>query len=93
MLSCLQRRDVRRAQLETQYQQRIAIGAPGPRGPMGPGESRLLLRGLARQLLLLLAALCRYGWARQMPALVAFTGAAPALTLSALLPLPPLAQA
>jgi hypothetical protein len=32
----LQRRDVRRAQLEQQYQQRIAM-APGPRGPMGPG--------------------------------------------------------
>jgi polyadenylate-binding protein len=31
-----QRRDVRRAQLEQQYQQRIAM-APGPRGPMGPG--------------------------------------------------------
>lgn len=34
---CLpQRRDVRRAQLEQQYQQRMAM-APGPRGPMGPG--------------------------------------------------------
>lgn len=32
----LQRRDVRRAQLEQQYQQRMAM-APGPRGPMGPG--------------------------------------------------------
>ncbi|KAL4419334.1 hypothetical protein ABPG77_006022 [Micractinium sp. CCAP 211/92] len=31
-----QRRDVRRAQLEQQYQQRMAM-APGPRGPMGPG--------------------------------------------------------
>ncbi|PSC67282.1 polyadenylate-binding 1 [Micractinium conductrix] len=31
-----QRRDVRRAQLEQQYQQRVAL-APGPRGPMGPG--------------------------------------------------------
>lgn len=30
-----QRRDVRKAQLEQQYQQRMAM--PGPRGPMGPG--------------------------------------------------------
>lgn len=42
-LSALQRRDVRRAQLEQQYQQRMAL-TPGPRGPMGapgmfpPGE-------------------------------------------------------
>ena len=31
-----QRRDVRRAQLEQQYAQRMAL-APGPRGPMAPG--------------------------------------------------------
>eukprot|EP00887_Chlorella_sp_A99_P002508 scaffold6.g2508.t1 len=31
-----QRRDVRRAQLEQQYQQRIALGGGGPRGPAGP---------------------------------------------------------
>lgn len=37
-----QRRDVRRAQLEQQYQQRVAL-APGPRGPMGPGEQLPLL--------------------------------------------------
>eukprot|EP00890_Picochlorum_soloecismus_P006389 jgi/Picsp_1/6751/NSC_04092-R1_poly binding cytoplasmic 4 len=32
-----QRRDVRKAQLEQQYQQRMAMPPTGPRGPMGPG--------------------------------------------------------